>query len=514
MAVTNDQILTWLSGNIGATDAEIFNKMQQFGVTPEQLAAATGGNAGDIKYRYDQQLQTATALQPQAPAQAVTGTAMPTHQQPSSNLFGDIYQGYNTINALAAIPELMQPTSLPVLSATGSLEAAADAAAGKVLNAGGTAWEAQAAADSVLNGSGGLFSSLKSFINPASLVLAGFGAFTGSREAKAAAENEYLRQLYQASKADLANKGINVEELYSPANLENWVTDMTVFNDPTMTPEILAQQMQDKFVMEHANNLLQGQQTQIDVSQYPQRDMGTDADIAKGVQSGSLNVITGTDNQQYVIDKEGYVSPYTPQAAAGGGQPEVATLATPVQWESVQPDTTLTKGDLGGLGGFDYSVYGANEQVDPNAKPREDSVIVWRHTNPDGSVVVGDPMGEIWQEKPPEDTKVVLPPVTPTPTPIPTPTPTFTPTPTQPVVVSPPAAVSELPGPITGIPGTGTGTDTTGTEQPTQPKLGMLGLGATETSELVFPEIYKMSRKPYTLVGNLLSYPLKTGLFS
>ena len=558
MAATNEQILTWLSGNPTATDAEVFNKMQSFGVTPTQLAQATGGNLASIQNRYNAQLQTATSMQPPvpvapvpktpAPVIPVTPVTLPTQPSGTSgtNLIADAINTYDTINSLTSIPSLFQSTAMGPMSVAGStsattLAAAADAAAGEVLLAGGTAKQAEAAANAVLGNP--FINGLKNMLNPASLVLAGFGAFVGSREAKAEARREYDRQLYNAAKTDLINRGMNPEELYSPANIGDWLTDSTIFNDPTMTPEQVAQEKQDQVIREHANKLVTSQQTSVDVSQNPQRDMGSDMDIAADIQSGALNVVTSTDGQQYVIDKEGYVAPYTAPE-----QPEIATLTTPAQWDTtgLEPDTTLTEGDLSGLGeqpatdagGFDYSVYGTNEQIDPNAKPREGSIIVWRHTNPDGSVVVGDPMGEIWYEKPPEiDTTVIIPTVdgtgtgavtgtgATTGTTTTTGTGTTTGTTTTTGTVTTPTVDTGTDTTITTDTGTdttittGTGTDTTlitgtatepgegtDTEKGTRFVGGMLGGGPTETSQLVFPELFKFSESPYTLLGNLLTY--------
>jgi len=53
MAVTNDQITSWLQSNPGATDATIASTMQQFGVTPAQMAQATGLDTGAVQARYN-----------------------------------------------------------------------------------------------------------------------------------------------------------------------------------------------------------------------------------------------------------------------------------------------------------------------------------------------------------------------------------------------------------------------------------------------------------------------------
>lgn len=53
MAVTNEQINTWLQTNAGASDAEIAAAMGQYGVTPAQMAQATGLGQDVVQSRYD-----------------------------------------------------------------------------------------------------------------------------------------------------------------------------------------------------------------------------------------------------------------------------------------------------------------------------------------------------------------------------------------------------------------------------------------------------------------------------
>lgn len=53
MAVTNEQIFNYLKSNPGMSDAQIAADMDKYGVTPEQMAAATGVNAAAVQGRYD-----------------------------------------------------------------------------------------------------------------------------------------------------------------------------------------------------------------------------------------------------------------------------------------------------------------------------------------------------------------------------------------------------------------------------------------------------------------------------
>jgi len=79
MAVTNDQITSWLQSNPGATDATIASTMQQFNVTPAQMAQATGLDTGAVQTRYDAALP--------APAAVV---AAPNYEQMVQDAYGSI----------------------------------------------------------------------------------------------------------------------------------------------------------------------------------------------------------------------------------------------------------------------------------------------------------------------------------------------------------------------------------------------------------------------------------------
>lgn len=84
MAVTNEEINTWLQANAGASDADIAAAMGQYGVTPAQMAQATGLGQDVVQSRYD--AATAPAFTPAQIANApgvgasgigVSGEALP-----------------------------------------------------------------------------------------------------------------------------------------------------------------------------------------------------------------------------------------------------------------------------------------------------------------------------------------------------------------------------------------------------------------------------------------------------
>src|SRR5699024_2637554 len=58
MAVTSGQIHQWLQQNPGASDAQIYSAMNQYGVTPEQMAQATGVPLQQVQQRYNAQGMT------------------------------------------------------------------------------------------------------------------------------------------------------------------------------------------------------------------------------------------------------------------------------------------------------------------------------------------------------------------------------------------------------------------------------------------------------------------------
>ena len=53
MAVTNADILGWLNANPGASDELIAQTMQEAGVSPEQMAQATGADVAEVTSRYE-----------------------------------------------------------------------------------------------------------------------------------------------------------------------------------------------------------------------------------------------------------------------------------------------------------------------------------------------------------------------------------------------------------------------------------------------------------------------------
>lgn len=78
MAVSNLEIQNWLKQNKGASDADIYAAMQQYGVTPEQLSGAIGGNLADITQRYNTQQSLAGGIaSPPVPTVAPTVSAAP-----------------------------------------------------------------------------------------------------------------------------------------------------------------------------------------------------------------------------------------------------------------------------------------------------------------------------------------------------------------------------------------------------------------------------------------------------
>ena len=62
MAVTNADILGWLNANPGADDTLIAQTMQEAGVSPAQMAEATGLNYGDVSSRYEAALAPTTSV--------------------------------------------------------------------------------------------------------------------------------------------------------------------------------------------------------------------------------------------------------------------------------------------------------------------------------------------------------------------------------------------------------------------------------------------------------------------
>lgn len=80
-AVTNEQIQSYLSSNPGMSDTQIASAMQQFNVSPAQMAAATGVNQAEVQQRFEAATRPATAPAAVAPVTTAapattTGTAV------------------------------------------------------------------------------------------------------------------------------------------------------------------------------------------------------------------------------------------------------------------------------------------------------------------------------------------------------------------------------------------------------------------------------------------------------
>ena len=71
MAVTNADIVSYLTANPGMSDAQIASAMQAYGVSPAQMAAATGVPAAEVQARYE------AAIAPQGGGQEVAPQATP-----------------------------------------------------------------------------------------------------------------------------------------------------------------------------------------------------------------------------------------------------------------------------------------------------------------------------------------------------------------------------------------------------------------------------------------------------
>jgi hypothetical protein len=81
MAVSNADIQAWTAANPAASHQDIYNAMQQHGVTPDQLAQATGWNQADVTSRYNaltQPTQTNSATPAATLLQTTTGSQQST----------------------------------------------------------------------------------------------------------------------------------------------------------------------------------------------------------------------------------------------------------------------------------------------------------------------------------------------------------------------------------------------------------------------------------------------------
>ena len=98
MAVSNQEIQNWLAANPTASDATIAKAMDQYGVTPAQMASATGMDVGAVQSRYD----AATGANTGATTQ--TGNVATTQQQALPTAVRQIYSTGDIQKWLAANP--------------------------------------------------------------------------------------------------------------------------------------------------------------------------------------------------------------------------------------------------------------------------------------------------------------------------------------------------------------------------------------------------------------------------
>lgn len=81
MAVTTQEIQAWLASNPTADDRTIAAAMQQHGVTPAQMATATGLSPTEVQRRYDAAIAPAPATQTQMTPEQIQQLVMTSMQQ-------------------------------------------------------------------------------------------------------------------------------------------------------------------------------------------------------------------------------------------------------------------------------------------------------------------------------------------------------------------------------------------------------------------------------------------------
>lgn len=136
--IANGQITDWLNRNPYATDAQIAEVADNYGVTPEQFASATGGNLDEIRRRYDAARPTA----PRSTTVPTTTSTTPTVTPGGSGLFSATGNTVTVPNAAQVTPNgPMTATQGTVAKAT----AAPDVVAGQGVAGSYEATTAQAA---------------------------------------------------------------------------------------------------------------------------------------------------------------------------------------------------------------------------------------------------------------------------------------------------------------------------------------------------------------------------------
>lgn len=166
MATAQD-IQNWLAANQGASDAQLYSAMQQYGVTPAQLQQAVGGNLEGYQRRYD---SAATAAAPSVVASPAPSPAL--IQAPTQQSGPGLLSALNKANQVGgAVTTLVDTFTKP-----------------------STDWVLNLATEKA---GGGLFGSLLP-TNPISAILAGKAIvdFIGNRNDIRKAKNEAERAEY------------------------------------------------------------------------------------------------------------------------------------------------------------------------------------------------------------------------------------------------------------------------------------------------------------------------------
>lgn len=471
MATAQD-IQNWLAANQGASDAQLYSAMQQYGVTPVQLQQAVGGNLEGYQRRYD---AAATAAAPSIAASPAPSPAL--IQAPTQQSGPGLLSVLNKANQVGgAVTTLVDTFTKP-----------------------STDWVLNLATEKA---GGGLFGSLLP-TNPISAILAGkaivdfIGNRNDIRKAKNEAERaEYLRTHPWATVMEKIEQGS--QNAFDVTSTPYEISVNTGWSEQDMgTPEEVAQ----KVIREELKPWQNPDGTWVAMDQEGYISPLDPALLEKARTESGGGSSGGNSGS------EGDIGSLEPDPDLMGGSPP-ETGYMPAPGPDGKPDPTKPPVP-------ETSTRTTEEWVPiikdwlirfPNASDAEKQEAIQKYGVPaeaiekaqEGIGTGGQGSGSGTGSGGSGGSTGA--PVTPTQPTLQTPTlPRPGPSP------APSAGPEVLPG--TGIgPGTGTGTGT-GSGNGTGGGVGglLFGLNQRRTSELVFPELYKNEQK-FTLLNNLLSY--------
>lgn len=399
MAITDEQIRQWYATNAGATDADIAAAMDRNSVDTTQFATAMGYDPTTVQARYDA-AKLGSLPQPTAPSGYAP--VIPTVSDPNAaDYVGTALKAYGDVGKVLGAADLFGAITAP---ATVAPIAAAPTvfghAAGDVI--GSTAANAGVAPAS---GFGGALGSLAQAAGPVYALY----SLINMRRNKQEAERQRDILIREANKTEATAAGVPVEAWeYQPDTVGPEGEVIRAYGDPMRAADgswIYQGAVYGKPTTSEAAQATSGT---TDVSTYKDistaAGTGTPSEFVEGVYTDDQGATWAYDifGQKWRIEDpaattETISNSSDTAAGGGGGGGDIGGDAAPAADTPVSEVPTIEAPKAG-----DY--------VAPNHAPLPTQIpdlygdmvdtAAWTHTNPDGSVVAGDTVGQVWEVSP------------------------------------------------------------------------------------------------------------------